>query len=173
MRINAQLIEGGPTDISGRRATTGTSTIFSRCRMRSPDHCGPAQGEVAARRKTGARANTDGQYRGLYLLSARPPDLPHCVEGELPDGAAVLCPGDRARCEGYARAYAGIAVCDVRLQSSYGFGLIWGVDGILATAEKALAIDPSLSEARAARAFALSLGDRRTREKAAARTPYK
>jgi len=60
----------------------------------------------------------------------------------------------------YARAYAGIAVCDVRLQSSYGFPI--GVDEILATTEKALAIDPSLAEARAARAFALSLGDRRS-----------
>jgi adenylate cyclase len=60
----------------------------------------------------------------------------------------------------YARAYAGIAVCDVRLQSSYGFAI--DLDGILATAEKALAIDPSLAEARAARAFALSLGDRRS-----------
>jgi adenylate cyclase len=60
----------------------------------------------------------------------------------------------------YARAYAGIAVCDVRLQSSYGLPI--GVDTILATAEKALAIDPNLAEARAARAFALSLGDRRS-----------
>lgn len=60
----------------------------------------------------------------------------------------------------YARAYAGIAVCDVRLQSSYGLPI--GVDTILATAEKALAIDPNLAEARAARAFVLSLGDRRS-----------
>ena len=59
----------------------------------------------------------------------------------------------------YARAYAGIAVCDVRLQSSYGFAI--SLEGILATAEKALAIDPSLAEARAARAFVLALGDRR------------
>jgi adenylate cyclase len=60
----------------------------------------------------------------------------------------------------YARAYAGIAVCDVRLQSSYGFAI--GVDTILATAEKALVIDPNLAEARAAKAFALSLGERRS-----------
>ena len=60
----------------------------------------------------------------------------------------------------YAKAYAGIAVCDVRLQWSYGSSI--GVDAILATAEKALAIDPNLAEARAARAFALSLGDRRS-----------
>jgi adenylate cyclase len=58
----------------------------------------------------------------------------------------------------YARAYAGIAACDVRLQSSYGFAI--GVDGILAMTDKALAIDPSLAEARAARGFALSLGNR-------------
>lgn len=59
----------------------------------------------------------------------------------------------------YARAHAGIAICDVRLQSIYGSGI--SVDAILATAERALAIAPDLAEAHAARGFALALGNRR------------
>ena len=59
----------------------------------------------------------------------------------------------------YARAYAGIAFCDIRLQSIYGDKI--RVDDILATAEKALAIDPQLAEAHAARGFALALGSNR------------
>ena len=65
----------------------------------------------------------------------------------------------------YARAYAGIAICDVRLQSNYGTGI--SVDDILATAEKALAIDPMLAEAHAARGFALALALRRDEAAAA------
>lgn len=59
----------------------------------------------------------------------------------------------------YARAYAGIAICDVRLQSMYGAAV--RVEDILETAGKALGIDPNLVEAHAARGFALSLGGRR------------
>jgi adenylate cyclase len=65
----------------------------------------------------------------------------------------------------YARAYAGIAICDIRLQSVYGAAI--PVDEILATADRALAIDPNLAEAHAARAFALALGDRRDEAAAA------
>ena len=66
----------------------------------------------------------------------------------------------------YARAYAGIAICDIRLQSIYGSTAL-AIDDILATAEKALAIDPNLAEAHAARGFALSLGSRRAEAAAA------
>jgi adenylate cyclase len=59
----------------------------------------------------------------------------------------------------YARAYAGIAFCDIRLQSMYGDKI--KVDDILATAEKALAIDPRLAEAHAAQGIALALGGNR------------
>lgn len=59
----------------------------------------------------------------------------------------------------YARAYAGIAICDVRLQSVYGSAI--SVDDILAMADKALSIEPQLAEAHAARGFALSLANRR------------
>lgn len=59
----------------------------------------------------------------------------------------------------YARAYAGIAVCDVRLQSSYG--ATTPLDDILAMAGRALEIDAQLAEAHAARAFALAIGGRR------------
>ncbi len=59
----------------------------------------------------------------------------------------------------YARAYAGIAVCDARLHSHYGGSM--PLEEILATADKALAIDPNLAEAHAARGFALAVGGRR------------
>jgi adenylate cyclase len=65
----------------------------------------------------------------------------------------------------YARAYAGIAICDVRLQSIYGSAI--GVEEILAMADRALAIEPQLAEAHAARGFALSLGNRRAEAPAA------
>jgi adenylate cyclase len=55
----------------------------------------------------------------------------------------------------YARAYAGIAVCDIRLQSIYGSTI--KVEDILKTANRAIEIDPELPEAHAARGFALSL----------------
>jgi adenylate cyclase len=59
----------------------------------------------------------------------------------------------------YARAYAGIAVCDSRLQSHYGVDI--PIEDILANTDKALAIDPNLAEAYAARGFALAVGGRR------------
>ncbi|MDQ2703625.1 MAG: adenylate/guanylate cyclase domain-containing protein [Pseudomonadota bacterium] len=59
----------------------------------------------------------------------------------------------------YARAYAGIAVCDSRLRTHYGVDI--PVEDILATTDKALAIDPNLPEAYAARGFALAVGNRR------------
>ena len=54
----------------------------------------------------------------------------------------------------FARAYAGIANCDARLAGSYGAQI--EVDEILATAGKALALDPDLADAHAARGHALS-----------------
>ena len=60
---------------------------------------------------------------------------------------------------GYARAYAAIAVCDVRLRENYGFEI--PVEEIFATTDKALAINPSLSEALAVRGFALAVDNRR------------
>ena len=53
----------------------------------------------------------------------------------------------------YARAYAGIANCDQRL---YGWYNVEPEDDILATAAKALALDPDLAEAHAARGAALA-----------------
>ena len=54
----------------------------------------------------------------------------------------------------FARAYAGIANCDTRLASWYGEPI--PTEDILANADKALAIDPNLSDAHAARGIALS-----------------
>ena len=54
----------------------------------------------------------------------------------------------------YARAYAGIANCDARLEGWYNVSIPEGQ--ILATAEKALALDPSVAEAHAARGLALA-----------------
>ncbi|KQV30447.1 adenylate cyclase [Rhizobium sp. Root1203] len=59
----------------------------------------------------------------------------------------------------YARAYAGVAVCDARLRSQFGMKI--PVDDILANTAKALAIDPDLAEAYAARGFALAVAGSR------------
>ena len=52
----------------------------------------------------------------------------------------------------YARAYAGIATCDARLEGNYNIPM--PVGDILATAAKAIALDPNLPEAHAARGMA-------------------
>ena len=53
----------------------------------------------------------------------------------------------------YARAYAGIAICDARLGNWYRADI--PTEKILAIADKALSLDPSLAEAHAARGVAL------------------
>jgi len=58
----------------------------------------------------------------------------------------------------YARAYAGIADCDSFLFLHYH--LEAGIDSILATSAKALALDDRLAEAHASRGLALSLEQR-------------
>jgi adenylate cyclase len=58
----------------------------------------------------------------------------------------------------YARAYAGIADCDSFLFLHYHVDV--GIDSILATSAKALALENGLAEAHASRGLALSLGQR-------------
>src|SRR5262249_21864863 len=58
----------------------------------------------------------------------------------------------------YARAYAGLADCDSHLLMVYQVDV--PIDGILATAAKALALDDNLAEAHASRGVALSVGQR-------------
>jgi len=58
----------------------------------------------------------------------------------------------------YARAYAGIADCDSFLFLHYHLDV--GIDSILATSAKALALEDGLAEAHASRGLALSLGQR-------------
>ena len=53
----------------------------------------------------------------------------------------------------YARAYAGMAICDARLENWYRADI--PTDKIIAIADKALSLDPSLAEAHAARGVAL------------------
>ena len=65
----------------------------------------------------------------------------------------------------YAHAYAGIADCDSNLQSKHGVEI--SVDDVLATSGKALAINPTLPEAHAARGYALMIGNRRAEAVAA------
>jgi adenylate cyclase len=65
----------------------------------------------------------------------------------------------------YARAYAGMADCDSFLSSRYG--VVTSIDDIMANASKALAIDPHLAEAHAARGHALTTVDRRPEAEAA------
>ncbi|MBY5556238.1 adenylate/guanylate cyclase domain-containing protein [Rhizobium leguminosarum] len=60
---------------------------------------------------------------------------------------------------GYARAYAGIAVCDSRLRSQFGTEI--PVEDILANTAMALSIDPNLAEAHAAKGFALAVAGNR------------
>src|SRR5438552_13127302 len=64
----------------------------------------------------------------------------------------------------YARAYAGLADCDSYLYMTYHMNV--AMDGILATTEKALALDPKLAEAHASRGVALSAGQRYDEAKA-------
>ncbi|TCU20257.1 adenylate/guanylate cyclase domain-containing protein [Rhizobium sullae] len=61
---------------------------------------------------------------------------------------------------GYARAYAGVAVCDARLLSQFGVQI--PVDEVLANTAKALAIDPTLAEAHATKGFALAVAGNRS-----------
>ena len=65
----------------------------------------------------------------------------------------------------YARGYAGIANCDSRLAGWFGEPI--PVEGILATADKALALDPMLTEAYTARGNALSVMGEREQAKQA------
>jgi adenylate cyclase len=65
----------------------------------------------------------------------------------------------------YARAYAGLATCDSLLKSRHGVNV--AVADILANADRALAIDPNLAEAHAARGMACQGGDRRDEAAAA------
>jgi adenylate cyclase len=58
----------------------------------------------------------------------------------------------------YARAYAGIADCDSFLFLQYHLDV--GINSILATSAKALALENGLAEAHASRGLALSLGQR-------------
>ena len=58
----------------------------------------------------------------------------------------------------FARAYAGMANCDSRLNSKHGARI--SADEILATTDIALAIEPNLAEAHAARGYALTIGSR-------------
>src|SRR6266481_6291965 len=58
----------------------------------------------------------------------------------------------------YARAYAGIADCDSFLFLHYHLDV--GIDSILATSAKALALENGLAEAHASQGLALSLGKR-------------
>ncbi len=53
----------------------------------------------------------------------------------------------------YARAYAGIAICDTRLVNWYRAEI--PTDEILAVADKALSLDPNIAEAHVARGLAL------------------
>ncbi len=53
----------------------------------------------------------------------------------------------------YAKAYAGIAICDARLENWYRAEI--PTENIIAIADKALSLDPSLAEAHAARGVAL------------------
>ncbi|MEI7599363.1 MAG: adenylate/guanylate cyclase domain-containing protein [Aestuariivirga sp.] len=58
---------------------------------------------------------------------------------------------------GYARAYSGLADCDAFLYMDYSEET---ADAVLANSGKALALEPSLAEARASRGLALSIAHR-------------
>lgn len=59
---------------------------------------------------------------------------------------------------GYARAYAGMAICDCYLRDWHGEDI--SLATILDTANKAIDLDPALAEAHAARGFALFCNER-------------
>ena len=60
----------------------------------------------------------------------------------------------------FARAYAGMANCDSRLISKHGVAI--SAEEILATAGKALELEPNLAEAHAARGYAFMIGSHPT-----------
>src|SRR5436305_5086874 len=64
----------------------------------------------------------------------------------------------------YARAHAGMADCDSYLYMTYHEKV--AMEKVLATTEKALALDPKLAEAHASRGVALSAGQRYEEAKA-------
>ena len=65
----------------------------------------------------------------------------------------------------YARAYAGIANSDSRLTGWYAVPI--AIDEILATADKAIALDPQLADAHAARGYVLDISGRASEAEAA------
>ncbi|MGN6489772.1 MAG: TPR end-of-group domain-containing protein [Devosia sp.] len=69
---------------------------------------------------------------------------------------------------GYARAHAGIAICDCYLRDWHSQDA--APDAILAIAERAIALDPSLCDAHAARGFALFCAERYEEARQAFRT---
>lgn len=103
---------------SGPTVTTATSPTSSRFRRNHPHHCGPVEGQVAARRKENYRARTDGQLRGLFLLPwgrqflHRRSKTYLLLAKRMFEKAVELDP----LC---ARAYAGIVDCDSFLFLNY------------------------------------------------------
>jgi adenylate cyclase len=69
---------------------------------------------------------------------------------------------------GYARAHAGMVICDCYLRDWHGENI--PADAILATADRALRLDPGLVEAHAARGFALFCNERYQEAELAYRT---
>lgn len=159
VRINAQLIEGASgghiwaqrfdrdlTDIFAIQDEI-TQTIVSQLKVKLL----PEEKKAIEQAPTAnIEAYTD-YLKGRQLFNTRTP-ASLTVARRMFARAVELDPL-------YARAYAGLADCDSWLKSWYGVDV--EVDDILTTADKALAIDPNLAEAHAARGLALTVGDRR------------
>ncbi len=119
----------------------------------------PAQGQAAAGGEEGDRAGADRECRGLHALSERPPILPHGDQIVHDAGPADVCQGGGT---GSALSRAPMPAWRIAIRGSIpSTASTISADEILATAGKALAIDPNLAEAHAARGYALMIGDRR------------
>ena len=175
VRINAQLIEGATgghlwadrydrdlTDIFAVQDEI-TKTIVDQLKVKL----------LPEEKKAIEQAPTDNVEAYTHYLRGR--QFFHIRDQIVPDAGHGGCsPGRWNSIRTIARAYAGMANCDSRLYSQHGVAI--SVDEILATTDKALAIDPNLAEAHAARGYGLDdrqpprRGGRRFRAGAGARS---
>ena len=155
VRINAQLIEGATsghvwaarydrelTDIFAIQDEI-TKTIVDQLKVKLlPDD-----------KKAIEKASTDNVEAYTHYLRGR--QLLHATTRS----SLILARRMFARAADldpqFARAYAGMANCDSRLNSKHGVKV--SANDLLATTGKALALEPNLAEAYAARAYALMI----------------
>ena len=151
VRINAQLIEGASdghlwaerydrdlTDIFAVQDEI-TKTIVEQLKVKL----------LPEEKKAIEQAPTDNVEAYTHYLRGRQ-FLHSAIKSSLIQGRRMFARAVELD-PSFARAYAGMANCDLRLYSKHGATI--SADEILATTDKALAIEPNLAEAHAARGY--------------------